>query len=615
MTSSIERIIIRHLAGSKANQIEQLPVGEARDFSIGRDPSSTISFDPASDSVVSRQHAVIRMQVDADRTGFKIVDNDSSNGTYVNGKRVDKAAELLPEDIVELGKKGPRFVFDVQPRPANLVARTRTIDVEAPATRSIDTAQIAASVAASSKATTSTGAASGATGTSKTEPRRGVGQETVQRLIGEANRATRSTWVASVTALAAFLVLGGAALLWKQWSDEKRFEDQIAEVERGQAESSVGMEGRVRSITGMTPQEIYDKYGNATVKIAVQWRLFDKTTGKPIYHQTFKVKDEVLPAYVRLRDGRIVRWLTTEDDYRSNLEVGGEGTGSGFVVGGQGYILTNKHVAAGWEVPFDVPRLRGVLYEVGGGPGAAAPKRRSRDPDLRNGIIINLNDPEFERVADWLPESGGVVFPSKPEVAIPIGKGNVPDPSKAEKHAFAGRNEYLRVRFPGSRLDINADLIRVSSDSDAALVKIDTPQPLGQVEVATDDAVTVGERIIVLGYPGLSVENRQAQQIQEAGQIRSQIDVIPEATVTDGIVSKLATGVKERDGIMTYSNLGDVIQLSAVATGAGNSGGPVFNATGKVIGLFTYSRSRGNERVTLAVPIKYGRDLMRAQRE
>ncbi len=626
MSNTIERIIIRHLSGSKANQIEQLPIGESGELTIGRDPTSTIAFDSVSDTVVSRQHAAIHMKVDGDRVGFELVDRDSSNGTFLNGERIAKPVELLPEDTIELGKKGPRFVFDVQPRPANLVARTRTIDVDMAATRAIDTAQIAASAVASA----ATGATGGSIVATASEPKRGVGQETVQRLIGVERQSSRRTLVATVAGLGAFLVLGGGALLWKQWSDQERMRNEVTEVtkdiekdvEKKHEDVTAGIDNKVKAVTGMSAQEIYDKYADATAKIFLQWRLFDKSTGLPIYHQVHTVRvdkktSRTYPAYVRVGRGKIVRWLTTEDNFRRNVDISGAGSGSGFVVGEQGYLLTNKHVAAGWEVPFRVPGQQGVLYEYGGGPDWKPEKKG--EPDLSKFTVIELDDDEFQDLDNWLPESGGVIFPSKPAIAIAIGRGNtVPDPTKAaDKRAFAGRNEVLDVRFPGSRVNIAASLVRASPDADAALIKIDSPQPLKTVQLAEGDAVTIGERIIVLGYPGLSAENIQAQQTEEMGSIRSQRDFIPEATVTDGIVAKLSTGMKQKDGVTIFSTMGDAIQLTATATGAGNSGGPVFDASGKVIGLFTYSssnRSRG-ERVTFAIPIKYGRDLLRAQRE
>jgi serine protease Do len=60
--------------------------------------------------------------------------------------------------------------------------------------------------------------------------------------------------------------------------------------------------------------------------------------------------------------------------------------------------------------------------------------------------------------------------------------------------------------------------------------------------------------------------------------------------------------------------MGDAIQLSVSGTGSGNSGGPVFNNAGKVIGLWTWGRSLGGVRVGFAVPIKHGRSLLQPQR-
>jgi S1-C subfamily serine protease len=487
------------------------------------------------------------------------------------------------------------------------------------ATRVIKTAEVAASTAVNAAAT-GAGAAEGSRVDGAAPKKSGIGQETVQRLIGEERRASRGALMATAAGIAAVLVLGGGILLWQQWRGEERVGGRISDIEKGQEEASAGVEGKVKSITGMTPQEIYDKYKDATAKIYLHWRLYDKTTGKPIYHQTFNVKvnkneTATLPAYVRLGPNTVVRWLTLDDDFRSNLAIDGAGSGSGFVVGDQGYLLTNKHVAAGWEIHFSAPKRLGVLFDYRGGPDWKRTKGY-KGPDLRKYEVINLDDDAFSDIDDWVPDSGGLIFPSKPAVAVPIGGGNIPDPSKADKRTLEGRNDTLETRFPGSRLNINASLVRVSSDSDAALIKIDSPQTLSTVELASHDAVTVGEKVVVLGYPAVSVSTFQQQSTQEGGgPVRRHLEEIPEATITDGIVSKLSPGVQQKEGVTTYSSTGDVIQLSITATGAGNSGGPVFDASGKVIGLFTYSRSRGNERVTLAVPIKYGRDLLRPQRE
>ena len=59
-----------------------------------------------------------------------------------------------------------------------------------------------------------------------------------------------------------------------------------------------------------------------------------------------------------------------------------------------------------------------------------------------------------------------------------------------------------------------------------------------------------------------------------------------------------------------YSSIGDVYQLTANATGGGNSGGPVFNEQGRVIGIFFASNKGGDARITFAIPISYGREIM-----
>lgn len=609
MSGAIERIIVRHLSGSKANQIEQLPIGDLREFTIGRDPTSKIAFDPVNDGVVSRQHAVIRIEGEGDKLSFKLADVGSSNGTYLNGQRLSQEAELLPEDTIELGgAKGPKFTFDVQPRPASFAARTRVIGVDdSAATRVLATAQMAASTAVAEASSTQTPAPL---------QKIGVGHETVQRLIGEERRSVSRVWGAAAAGLVAFIALGGGAVYWKQYKDDERHQAEIADVRTDAAAQktaadarTAALPGEVKSqIIGLTPLDIYNKYANATARIDVRWRLFDSQTGKPIFHQTFSYGGVTLPAYVRLSKNLVVRWLTLEDDLRSNLQIGFASQGSGFVVGEQGYLLTNKHVAATWKVTYDGPASRGYLFELGGGPAA-------KDSKLRKPALIDLSDDDFVDLGNWVPESGGLIFPSR--IAIPIGgagRNNIPDPTRNEQRLFEGRNEQLEVRFPGSRLGVHAGLVRASPDSDAALIKIDSPQTLDKVELSQDDGVTIGEKVVVLGYPAVSVENRQRQMTEERGQVRRHDETIPEATVTDGIVSKVATGIKEKDGVTLYSDIGEAIQLSVLATGAGNSGGPVFNSAGKVIGLFTYSKRKGDTRVTLAVPIKFGRDLLRAQR-
>ena len=142
------RIVIQHVTGSKANRIEHLTLEGLREITLGRDSTSNIRFDEQGDDAVSRRHASIRVQTEP-ALGFWIADLGSRNGTRVNDEPVTSETELLPGDTVELGKGGPRFVFDLQPRPAHFAGRTKVISIGSAApTRTLDTASIEAAARA-----------------------------------------------------------------------------------------------------------------------------------------------------------------------------------------------------------------------------------------------------------------------------------------------------------------------------------------------------------------------------------------------------------------------------------------------------------------------------------
>jgi pSer/pThr/pTyr-binding forkhead associated (FHA) protein len=63
---------------------------------LGRDPNATVHLEEES---VSKQHA--RLQCEHGR--FIIEDLESSNGTFVNGRRIHAATEIHPGDLIRLG--------------------------------------------------------------------------------------------------------------------------------------------------------------------------------------------------------------------------------------------------------------------------------------------------------------------------------------------------------------------------------------------------------------------------------------------------------------------------------------------------------------------------------
>jgi S1-C subfamily serine protease len=203
----------------------------------------------------------------------------------------------------------------------------------------------------------------------------------------------------------------------------------------------------------------------------------------------------------------------------------------------------------------------------------------------------------------WVPESGGYLFESNR--ANPISNG---------LRDFFGRNQVLTVQFPGTRFNINANLLRTSLDADVAEIKIDTTQALSKLDLELDDkSVKIGQKIILLGYPGVSQKTKALQVSNEGGTIRERVIDIPEATVTEGIIAKMPTNRrKDQDNVTTFGSTGDTYQLDIFA-GPGHSGGPVINTKGNVIGLLS-AISTTAEHVSFAVPVSYVRELLQPQR-
>ncbi len=79
----------------------------APEFLLGRSPHADWTFSSDEFPTVSFDHAVIRFESGS----FVLSDLDSSNGTFVNGERIDVACVLQNDDEIRLGLRGPRLHF------------------------------------------------------------------------------------------------------------------------------------------------------------------------------------------------------------------------------------------------------------------------------------------------------------------------------------------------------------------------------------------------------------------------------------------------------------------------------------------------------------------------
>src|SRR5262249_21633845 len=121
----------------------------------------------------------------------------------------------------------------------------------------------------------------------------------------------------------------------------------------------------------------------------------------------------------------------------------------------------------------------------------------------------------------------------------------------------------------------------------------------------------VGEQVTALGYPDYSFDDLSVAVIgssDRSSPIKQQ-KLVPEPTVTSGNISLITSGTAHSGG-MTTNRPGDAYQITATIS-HGNSGGPLFDRSGRVIGIVTYGSER--ETTNYAIPIKYGMQLLRTQ--
>ena len=146
-------------------------------------------------------------------------------------------------------------------------------------------------------------------------------------------------------------------------------------------------------------------------------------------------------------------------------------------------------------------------------------------------------------------------------------------------HVVENATEIKVVTGDGKRYD--ASLRGRDSKTDLALLKLDTDESLPYVELGDSDHARVGEWVVAVGNPfGLG------------------------GSVTAGIIS-----ARGRD--INSGPFDDFIQVDAPIN-KGNSGGPLFDSRGRVIGVNTaiYSPSGGNVGIAFAIPSNLARQII-----
>jgi len=128
-------------------------------------------------------------------------------------------------------------------------------------------------------------------------------------------------------------------------------------------------------------------------------------------------------------------------------------------------------------------------------------------------------------------------------------------------------------------------LVGTDPDNDLAVIRIEAPaEKLKPIPLGSSSDLQVGQKVLAIGNPfGLG------------------------ETLTTGIISSLGRSIRSESGFL----MEDLIQTDAAIT-PGNSGGPLLDSEGRIIGINTaiFSPSGGSVGIGFAIPVDAARRIL-----
>jgi len=223
-------------------------------------------------------------------------------------------------------------------------------------------------------------------------------------------------------------------------------------------------------------------------------------------------------------------------------------------------------------------RLVGVVVNISTTQVAATPPAKGT-PDAQ----LPPGSPLDEFFRDFFGEKGAPGGPNPPAPrAASLGSGFIIDPSGivvTNNHVIANA-EQITVTFADDTT-LQAEVIGRDAVTDLALLKVEPKTPLPSATWGDSTKAKVGDWVLAIGNPfGLG------------------------GTVTSGIISATARDIHS-------GPYDDFLQTDA-SINRGNSGGPMFNLAGEVIGINTaiFSPSGGSIGIGFAIPSTLARPIV-----
>jgi S1-C subfamily serine protease len=204
-------------------------------------------------------------------------------------------------------------------------------------------------------------------------------------------------------------------------------------------------------------------------------------------------------------------------------------------------------------------------------------------------VVSNANDSR----GDLVRKVYAAVNPSVVSVRTGSGSGTGflvdSDGTIVTNAHVVGDSSQVQVRFDDKGELIDAQVLSVDTSTDLAALKVESvPDGVQPLKLANSDQVQVGDTAIAIGFPlGL------------------------DKTATSGIISGLERQISAPNGF----SIDKVIQTDA-AVNPGNSGGPLLNARGEVIGvnsqIATAGGGEGNVGIAFAIPVNTVKEVLPA---
>lgn len=173
------------------------------------------------------------------------------------------------------------------------------------------------------------------------------------------------------------------------------------------------------------------------------------------------------------------------------------------------------------------------------------------------------------------------IFSLNSEKSLSLGSGIIVSDNGyilTNEHVSGGKYSKCYVSIPETKEEYPGTVVWADSDIDLAIIKIER-LGLQAVKLGNSDEISIGNNVYAIGNPiGLEFER----------------------TVTAGIISAVDRTIKLTED-ENYSYMEDLIQTDA-GINSGNSGGPLINQNGEVIGINSVKIEEATN-IGFAIPI------------